>query len=446
MDFQEEEDVWDDNEMRKRKFFCCVMMLEMSNLMKAKRSSKPANPHRDRRRVIDFISNWSDSMFRRQFRLSRTTFSYLLEKIERKYPISETSERKAINSSGSVICNRLRLYIMLRILAGASYLDMIWYEVSVDNVFAIVVDMVKKVDDVLADIIDLPKNANDLKKIAKEWSDIQIRKHGFSTMPGTLLAGDGLVIQINAPTKADLDRRGISIEKFRNRKCCFAIICLAFCDAKGRFRYWEISWPGSTSDITAYKQTALYRRWRDDPLLKPYHMVLDAIFSSIGGDQHLTPYSKEQLRRARIAGKYIEYRAYNAIQSGERITIEGAFGKFIRRWGFFWKPIEYDIDTTILIARVCAKLHNLCIDMNENEAGNHGIDANMRTDDQPTMSMNDDQPTDSSVMEVFENLYLENRTALRRSTESTKRDQIRINLQRSGLAFSSANDYFTYNN
>jgi hypothetical protein len=84
--------------------------------------------------------------------------------------------------------------------------------------------------------------------------------------------------------------------------------------------------------------------------------------------------------------------------------------------------------------------------MNENEAGNHGIDANMRTDDQPTMSMNDDQPTDSSVMEVFENLYLENRTALRRSTESTKRDQIRINLQRSGLAFSSANDYFTYNN
>ena len=47
-------------------------------------------------------------------------------------------------------------------LAGASYLDMIWYEVSVNHVQEIFVDMLKKIDSVLHNI-KLPETQEEMK-------------------------------------------------------------------------------------------------------------------------------------------------------------------------------------------------------------------------------------------------------------------------------------------
>ena len=77
---------------------------------------------------------------------------YLLLLIEERFPISEKSKRLAINSSGSYISNKLRLFITLRILAGASYLDMVWYEVNVEHVNELVTAMARKIDDILDNI------------------------------------------------------------------------------------------------------------------------------------------------------------------------------------------------------------------------------------------------------------------------------------------------------
>lgn len=82
-------------------------------------------------------------------------------------------------------------------------------------------------------------------------------------MKGTILAGDGLVIAVNAPSQQDrYNCKVLDITHFRNRKGCFGIICEAFCDAYRIFRVVEIKWPGATNDITAYKQTDLYLCWR----------------------------------------------------------------------------------------------------------------------------------------------------------------------------------------
>ena len=103
---------------------------------------------------------------------------YLLLLIEERFPISEQSKRLAINSSGSYISNKLRLFITLRILAGASYLDMVWYEVNVDHVNELVIAMVRKIDDVLHNI-NIPNAPEDLRLMAEDWSNIQINKTGF---------------------------------------------------------------------------------------------------------------------------------------------------------------------------------------------------------------------------------------------------------------------------
>jgi hypothetical protein len=108
---------------------------------KKKKTSKRkriGNVHRDRRSVIRFIHSWSEDMFRRQFRVTRDEVSLL------ETPILENMGRNGYNvsrhvayatpSSGSPITMELRLYIMLQILSGASYLNMIWYAVDMRSV------------------------------------------------------------------------------------------------------------------------------------------------------------------------------------------------------------------------------------------------------------------------------------------------------------------------
>jgi hypothetical protein len=78
-------------------------------------------------------------MFQQQFRLSRDDFYAVHEAIinlkTSHYGYDEKMHFKfATLSSGSQVTLELRLFITLRILSGASYLDMIWYAVDVNTV------------------------------------------------------------------------------------------------------------------------------------------------------------------------------------------------------------------------------------------------------------------------------------------------------------------------
>ena len=112
-------------------------------------SLRKGNKHRDRTQILRWAAELDDKMFTRQFRLCREDFFYVLAKIERDI---RKNISKAINSSGSPICPQLMLMITLRILAGASYLDMIHYRVNVDSVASIVWDTVltihKRIDNI----------------------------------------------------------------------------------------------------------------------------------------------------------------------------------------------------------------------------------------------------------------------------------------------------------
>ena len=88
-----------------------------------------------------------------------------------------------------------------------------------------------------------------------------------------------------------------------------------------------------------------------------YHMVLDEAYGSIGGDQHLVPYSKSQLQALTTDDNlYLRMKTFNHILSSQRITIERAFGMFVRKWGIFWKPLSasYGIEFRCQMLRVAS--------------------------------------------------------------------------------------------
>ena len=126
------------------------------------------NERRDRESSILTVRSWSDEFFQRQFRLHRPDFNYALERI---YVSLHRNEQMAINSSGSSISPELKLLITLRVLAGASYLDMIWYSVSVNHVIALVVDACVAIHRHI-DNIKMPTTEAGFIKLCKSSYDI----------------------------------------------------------------------------------------------------------------------------------------------------------------------------------------------------------------------------------------------------------------------------------
>eukprot|EP00602_Paraphysomonas_sp_CaronLab_P012283 CAMPEP_0185042836 /NCGR_PEP_ID=MMETSP1103-20130426/42581_1 /TAXON_ID=36769 /ORGANISM="Paraphysomonas bandaiensis, Strain Caron Lab Isolate" /LENGTH=363 /DNA_ID=CAMNT_0027582967 /DNA_START=56 /DNA_END=1144 /DNA_ORIENTATION=- len=307
-----------------------------------KRKKKVAQ---DRQHPIAVVDSWTDALFERQFRMTRSVFKNLVYNMKKCYPGKysdgfknyEVAKQLGENSV-SHIPLELKLYITLRMLAGASYLDMVWYGVSLKSVHTIFKTCLALIDKALPneDIYNFPSTLEDFEQCNHEWKSITEKKRGLDVFPGTILAGDGLVIPINSVRKEDL--RGLDLVSFRNRKGCFGLIVQAFCDAYGKFRYFEISWPGGTNDITAYQQTSLFRKFNEGIIPSQFHMVLDEAYSSIGGNQHLCPYTRSQLKRARMHDMdlYLKMKAFNNLLSSQRITIERAFGMLVRKFGILW--------------------------------------------------------------------------------------------------------------
>jgi hypothetical protein len=143
---------------RKRKFLMNFLAITKPQLFAAGRLP---NTRKDREFPIRFIRSWTDSMFVRQFRLDRISFYDNVRELNSNFPINE---QMGIRSSGSSISNELRLFITMRLLAGASYLDMIWYGVDVDHVHELFIDTLSKLDKLDSlDNIKLPTNE-------AEWS------------------------------------------------------------------------------------------------------------------------------------------------------------------------------------------------------------------------------------------------------------------------------------
>ena len=144
------------------------------------------------------------------------------------------------------------LLITLRMLAGASYLDMIHYRIHVDSVHAIdtVCAITKNIDN-----INVATTEDECLKLSREWSTIQKARWGTYLTVGTIYAGDGSVIEIQQPSLAELIGRAISI--FRNRKGLWGLIAQGFCDAYTSFSVFDVTWPGGTNDIVAYNMSDL---------------------------------------------------------------------------------------------------------------------------------------------------------------------------------------------
>ena len=317
-----------------------------------------------RKRFSVVISEeFPENIFRRYFRMGRDSFFRFCNKIcdavgenhfmpERLMDDINNAHRGAVRRSGGVICGEVRVAIFIRLLAGASYLDlMVIFDLAEQSVlrsFRLVCDWVSCTFE-----YPLVKalNTEDVEYFDKITHDFAYSASNGVFM-GCIGAVDGLAIKIKQPTATkELTDPGA----YYCRKGYFALNCQAICDFDKRIAWISTRHIGSCHDSAAFAETRLYGllQQKSEFLTKNgYFIVGDSAYNM--ESFLLVPYPQPAPRSAEDA--------YNYYHSNCRIRIECTFGEFIMRWGIFWRTLQFDIGQIGKMVSCAGLVHNFIVD------------------------------------------------------------------------------------
>ena len=263
-------------------------------------------------------------------------------------PYLERNEEMAFQSSSGAVSIEYQVGILLRILAGAQYHDLMMnFGLSRSTVYQCI-HRVSAVILVALPLPGLPKTEEDCKNVAAAFSNSRVLSNPLKGCCGAL---DGIEIAIDKP-------RGVqNPAHYRNRKGYYALPVQAVCDSDSRFLNGSICCTGSTHDALAFSTSALSNALADVLLPRSFYLVGDEAYAC--ALYLLTPVSACAAKLNTAAN------AYNYFQSSLHVHIEQSFGLLIARWRLLGTDLRYNMDLNARLIIVSMCLHNYCIDTAE---------------------------------------------------------------------------------
>ena len=321
-----------------------VSMLLFEESYKSELRSDQATARLPKERKIWSVEEkrFTDRMFYRLFRMSRSCFKLLCDRIKDavgdyefkselfieglKSAGHSTKESSIYNNSigynGDYISGEMKVALTLRTLAGGAYLDMyLWMNISADYCIEIARYVMKEWicrDDVIE--INFYKNVlSNKQNMVRMRQDFAEKSYGLFS--GCIGALDGWLVRINCPSMYSCKNPG----KYCSRKGFFAINVQAIVDKKKRIMWRFIGEKGSSHDSPVFHESELGQH------LLTISRELEREGVYIVGDSAyalrnylLTPYDN--------AGPGTAEDTFNFYQSSCRIWVECCFGEIDRRW------------------------------------------------------------------------------------------------------------------
>jgi hypothetical protein len=365
----------------------CAEMTEMLLNVANRRSTNRSDAAKDRTPKLRTtwkkeMKRFSDRMFYRLFRMPKPCFSRLCNKIEsvvgrkefksEKY-IKELKEQGHTTKEGSMylahvkkngdyIPGEVKVAITLRILAGATYLDMfLWFNVNANYVN----EFTKKVmKDWFCNDKVMCINYYDLLN-GKDEIDSELDKISFEfgsktnfIMKGCIGAIDGWMVKIRCPSWTEVVNPG----KYYSRKGFYALNVQVIVDKKKRILWRTIGEKGSAHDSKVFNESNLGKfllETADDFYGRGLYLIGDSAYAL--RSYLLTPYDNAQ------PGSKED--CFNFYLSSNRIYVECSFGEIDRRWGIFWKPLQGQLKNHKYTIDSALRLHNFIVDYREEIGG-----------------------------------------------------------------------------
>lgn len=325
-----------------------VLDADLHQLLTKRRRKADRVPRITRKRWdSDYLWDLSlrEGSFLSEYRLDSRSFQLLHDMLEPALNGDTEMARRANSGCLSApISSQSRLGVALIMLGGGRKTEaMRTHGVAESTVYDILHKVVHAI------------NTNPALAITDNHSTIQLeqRAEGFCKRSTHSLFKfctgciDGLAIQIAAPRGQANQARYWS-----NSKKKYAINMQGVCDADCRFIAFSAKHPGGTNDAPAFSNSKLIDICMSQ--IFPFHWNGDNAYSL--SETCMIPFPGVNLHIT-----HPEQEAFNFWHSQLRITIERAFGIFIRRWGIFWKALQFDVAFCIQIIHACIRLHNFCI-------------------------------------------------------------------------------------
>ncbi|XP_054152455.1 uncharacterized protein LOC128951231 [Oppia nitens] len=282
----------------------------------------------------------SDDEFKDNFRVTRKTFSYLLDNLKVILSPKGTSPRASIPVDKKIA-------ISLKVLAtNCEYREIgIIFGVGKSTVCHIFKSFITAVTSILSKHIKFPSD--------EEFRQMAIDFEQLWQYPMAIGAIDGCHFCINAPLKQSTD--------YYNYKNFKSVVALAICDANYKVWYLKTGIPGRTNDSGAFRETKLFKDLESGVLPKdtrvfggsniPYHLLGDGAFAL-----------KEWLIKPFIYRDSApsDQLLFNRRHSRARRVIENTFGRIKGRWRRLSKKLEVKIEDAGKVIHTAFILHNIC--------------------------------------------------------------------------------------
>ena len=313
---------------------------------------------------------FSDTLFYRLFRMYRACFLQLCLDIEAEVGTKEFKSEQYLqhldttaimdrtssayharkHTSGDTISGEWKVALTLRMMAGATYLDMyLWSNVSTFHICKIFNHVTKNwINAALSiDIYDdVMGNENKLHEIINAFS-----KTSDGILTGCIGALDGWLVPILCPKLSEVNNPG----KYFARKGFYALNVQVICDKEKRVTWRSIGQIGSIHDSRAFNITSLAAY-----LKRNVQKFIEAGVYFVGDSAYalrpylLTPYDN--------AGPGSKDDVFNYFLSRNRIYVECVFGEVNRRFGIFWRPLEGSLERHVSTIDAALKLHNYIVE------------------------------------------------------------------------------------
>jgi hypothetical protein len=333
--------------------------------------------------------------FRAMFRMSRYAYEILYEGLSPflQHKVHPANAEARQQSNRRLVSVDEKICIGLRILAGASYADAIWgFSVQKTTIFHIFWEFVVAILCSEIGIIEYPETPEEMQSLA----DL-MEKNGNKNIyyHGCMLVLDGYAVRVRAPTNKDVPNPA----SYKNRKSFWSINLQAMTDGVQKFRWLDMTTPGSTHDSTAFFSTKKGRSLAGLGAEEDGSDVSTFVIQSLNDvvlqpGENLLPDGRNLIcdRRSRpfwvstdeAYGAFLQLvspwpgqgllaraphkDAFNYLLSnGSRNGVERAFGIMYARWGILWRPIQFKFEKIPKIVMACCRLHNFLIDVRDLE-------------------------------------------------------------------------------
>lgn len=297
------------------------MIYRLDTSYRTKRYCERINPL-DTYDDIDFIS---------RYRLSKSTFQFLLDKISRN--LEKETHRNYSVSGVEQFAAALRYY------ASGSFQIVIGDTcgLSQPSISRAISSVSKELDKLWDETIYLPVDSREIQTIKQRFYDI-------GNFPNVIGCLDGSHIPILKPKEYEW--------QYLNRKLFHSINVQAVCDYKRKFINMVVKHPGSAHDSFVLQDSSLWTHMENNPNV-----------GFILGDSAY-PCRKWLMTPLSNADRQSEKR-YNYAHKRTRVLIENTFGVWKRRFAVLNTPNRRSLCNVARDIRATAILHNYAIMRND---------------------------------------------------------------------------------